>query len=125
MMHHPVTAAALLVMTVLVCSMMMMTCHAFAPMLTVRDHTSDTALEMGGFLDGKYDKSDIMKKEDDAMWIDDEPTAGGKKKEGWNPFKIAQSFEQPAKKKAAPAAKKAPPPPPAKKQPGFKFPWDK
>ena len=103
------------------------------------------ALFMGGFLDGKYDKSNIMKEEDDAMWIDD----GESSSEGWNPFKIISSFDKPKPKQSAPApppppakkaspapffasmnnkpkpeAKKAPEPETPKKQTGFKFPWD-
>ena len=102
-------------------------------------------LFMGGFLDGKYDKSNIMKQEDDAMWIDD----GESSSEGWNPFKIISSFDKPKPKQSAPApppppakkaspapffasmnnkpkpeAKKAPEPETPKKQTGFKFPWD-
>uniref|UniRef100_A0A7S1ZI50 Uncharacterized protein n=1 Tax=Trieres chinensis TaxID=1514140 RepID=A0A7S1ZI50_TRICV len=70
-------------------------------------------LEMGGFLDGKYGKSDIMKEEDDAMWIDENDTGPS-----WNPF---------AAKPAAKAAPKqaAPPPPVAKKPTGGGFPWQK
>ena len=95
--------------------------EAFAPANLSR--RSDTAVNMGGFLDGRVPKNDIMKKEDDAMWVDDgsEDTKSG----GWNPFEIAKSFEDPKKSKPAAAAKKQAPPPPAKKSGGFKMPWDK
>lgn len=80
---------------------------------------------MGGFLEGRVPKNDIMKKEDEAMWVDDEGSdseSGG----GWNPFKIASSFDSPKKKaapsKKGPAKKKEEP---SKKAGGFKMPWDK
>ena len=76
--------------------------QAFAPKsLSPR---SDTAVNMGGFLDGRVPKNDIMKKEDDAMWVDDgsEDTKSG----GWNPFAIAKSFDNPKKGKPAAAAAK-------------------
>jgi hypothetical protein len=79
---------------------------------------------MGGFLDGRVPKNDIMKKEDEAMWIDDGSSSGG----GWNPFKIAASLDKPKKpeSKASPKAKKASPPvEPKKKSGGLKMPWDK
>lgn len=78
----------------------------------------------GGFLDGSGKKSDVMKKEDDAMWIEDD---GGSSGGGiWNPFAIAKSLDDP-KPKQTPKAKQAAkaPPEPAKKSSGFKFPWDK
>jgi hypothetical protein len=80
---------------------------------------------MGGFMEGKVPKNDIMKKEDEAMWIDD--GSSDSNSGGWNPFAIAKSFDSPKKKASKPAvaAKKAPPPPPKKKASGFKMPWDK
>ncbi|KAL3910207.1 MAG: hypothetical protein SGARI_002237, partial [Bacillariaceae sp.] len=68
--------------------------------------------------------NDIMKDEDDAMWIDDgsEDTKSG----GWNPFATAKKDPKKKGKPAAAAAKKqAPPPPPKKNAGGFKMPWDK
>ena len=97
----------------------------FSPCCWVREgrcHLDSTALEMGGFLDGRVPKNDIMKREDDAMWVEDEESG---KSEGWNPFKIAASFDPPKKKagqkKIAPEPKEAPK---KKSAGGFKMPWD-
>ena len=96
--------------------------QAFAPQpLSQR---IDSAVNMGGFLDGRVPKNDIMKKEDDAMWVDD--GSQDSKSGGWNPFEIAKNFENPKKAKpAAAAAKKQATPPPKKNAGGFKMPWDK
>lgn len=96
--------------------------------------TGSPPLQMGGFLEGKGKKNEIMKNEDEAMWVDDgsESSSSG----GWNPFKIAASLDdidlnkprttgKPGARKPAiakaPAAKKEP----KKASGGFKFPWDK
>ena len=113
--------------------------EAFAP---TSSKSVDTKLY--NFLDGSQKKNDIMTREDDAMWVDDDDQGVN-----WNPF---------AAKKAPPMPKASTPPPPppaAKKAPaaspfsffakkstpepepvpepvepperagGFKFPWDK
>lgn len=97
---------------------------------TTMTSSSSSVLEMGGFLDGKGKKNDIMEKEDAAMWVDDEDDAGGAG--GWNPFaKKTVATKQPAAKKggkAAPPAKKGKPAvvePKKAADGGFKFPWDK
>mmetsp|Transcript_13735 Transcript_13735/g.20637 ORF Transcript_13735/g.20637 Transcript_13735/m.20637 type:complete len:137 (-) Transcript_13735:39-449(-) len=105
---------------------------------------TSSSLEMnGGFLNGR-DKSDIMKNEDDAMWVDDGDGDAGA---GWNPFGKKKAAPAPAPKKAAPepVAKPTPvakmqnpfapkkkvevpkeePIQEAPKKAGFKFPWDK
>jgi hypothetical protein len=69
-------------------------------------HRTSSALNMGGFLEGKGKKITIRDDEDAAMWFDD--GAGGR---------------TPSEKPKGPVKKeptKAPP-----KKPGFKFPWDK
>jgi hypothetical protein len=100
---------------------------------------TSSSLEMnGGFLDGR-EKNDIMKNEDDAMWVDDgDDSSGG----GWNPFgskkappepkkAVAKSVAKPvaAPKMQNPFAKKKvevpEPEPEAPKKASFKFPWDK
>lgn len=74
---------------------------------------------------GSAKKNDIMKNEDDAMWVEDadDKTSGG----GWNPFAIAKGLDDPKQAEARKARSKSPPPPPPepKKSGGFKFPWDK
>lgn len=65
---------------------------------------TSSALDMGGFLEGKGKRVTIRDDEDNAMWIDD--GAGGR-----------TPSEKP-KGKAAEPKKEA-------KKPGFKFPWDK
>lgn len=106
----------------------------------VRQSNRSSCLSMGGFLEGKGKKNEIMKREDEAMWVDEGDTGGG-----WNPFaKKAPAAKAPApaaKKAPASAAKKAPAlvnpfakkapvekavaAPPKKAASGFKFPWDK
>jgi len=96
---------------------------------------------MNGFLDGR-EKSNIMKQEDEAMWVDDGDDSGGG---GWNPFGSKKATPEPKKAvaKAVPkpvaapkmqnpfAPKKkveVPKPEPIKEAPkkaSFKFPWDK
>jgi|Transcript_26259 hypothetical protein len=66
---------------------------------------TSSALNMGGFLEGKGKKITIRDDEDGDMWFDD--GAGGR-----------VPSEKPKGKAAEP--KKEP-----KKSPGFKFPWDK
>lgn len=105
--------------------------EGFAPSSSV-SRTSSTVY-MGGFLNGRVPKNDIMKKEDDAMWVDD-GSSDDKKGGGWNPFDIAKSFDgnkktpTPKSKASAPAKKKgaaAAATPPKKTTGGFKMPWDK
>lgn len=76
---------------------------------------------------GSQKKNDIMKREDDAMWVedsDDKPSGGGG---FWNPFAIAKGLDDPDQVAARKARSNTPPPPPPepKKSGGFKFPWDK
>uniref|UniRef100_A0A7S0AX19 Uncharacterized protein n=1 Tax=Minutocellus polymorphus TaxID=265543 RepID=A0A7S0AX19_9STRA len=77
----------------------------------------------GGFLDGSGKKTDIMKREDDAMYVED---PSDKPSGGWNPFAIAKNLDDPKQVEARKARSKTPPPPPTepKKSGGFKFPWD-
>mmetsp|Transcript_26226 Transcript_26226/g.48808 ORF Transcript_26226/g.48808 Transcript_26226/m.48808 type:complete len:141 (-) Transcript_26226:445-867(-) len=102
---------------------------------------SSSCLNMGGFLDGSQKKSDIMQREDDAMWIDEDDAGPS-----WNPFAPKPKKDAPAPAPApAPAATKAstggfpwqkkkaaapPPPEPEPEKPkggsgAFKLPWDK
>ena len=77
---------------------------------------------------GSQKKSDIMQREDDAMWVedpDDKSSGGGG---FWNPFAIAKGLddaEQVATRKAKANSPAPAPPPEPKKSGGFKFPWDK
>ena len=76
---------------------------------------------------GSQKKSDIMQREDDAMWVEDpedKPSGGGG---FWNPFAIAKGLDDPDQVTTRKAKSKTPPPPPPepKKSGGFKFPWDK
>ena len=79
---------------------------------------------------GSQKKSDIMQREDDAMWIedpDDKPSGGGG---FWNPFAIAKGLDDADQVAARKARSNTPPPAPAPPEPkksggGFKFPWDK
>mmetsp|Transcript_24013 Transcript_24013/g.69006 ORF Transcript_24013/g.69006 Transcript_24013/m.69006 type:complete len:116 (+) Transcript_24013:52-399(+) len=81
----------------------------------------------GGFLNGSEKKSDLMQREDDAMWVEDpndeKSSAGG----GgfWNPFAIAKNLDDPKSNKKTPAQRAPQPPLKPKKSNGFKFPWDK
>ena len=65
---------------------------------------TSSALNMGGFLEGKGKRITIRDDEDAAMWFDD--GSGGR---------------VPSEKPKTPEPKKTP----KKKAPGFKFPWDK
>ncbi|KAG7367443.1 hypothetical protein IV203_030114 [Nitzschia inconspicua] len=86
---------------------------------------SETSVAMGGFLDGRVPKNDIMKKEDEAMWVDDGSDKEAKSG-GWNPFEIAKSFDKPKSKSSAPLKKKpSATPEPPKQTGGFKMPWGK
>ena len=113
--------------------------EAFAP---TSSKSVDTKLY--NFLDGSQKKNDIMTREDDAMWVDDDDQGVN-----WNPFaakkappmpKASTPPPPPPAAKKAPAAspfsffaKKSTPEPepvpepvePPKKAGGFKFPWDK
>ena len=73
---------------------------------------------------GSGKKTDIMKREDDAMYVED---PSDKPSGGWNPFAIAKNLDDPKQVEARKARSKSPPPPPPepKKSGGFKFPWDK
>ncbi len=98
--------------------------------------TTKTTTALNNFLDGGVKKNDIMQREDEAMWIDENDTGGG-----WNPFASKKKAPPPpVAKKAAPVAQKKaaaapsffgkkkstpPPTPPEPKASGFKFPWDK
>ena len=95
---------------------------------------SQTTTSLNNFLDGKFGKTDVMKREDEAMWVDDSDEVAN-----WNPFAKKKSTPPPPpppppKKAAAPSfsffGKKAPEPEPEPipeppKSSGFKFPWDK
>ena len=76
---------------------------------------------------GSQKKSDIMQREDDAMWVEDpnDKSSGGGGL--WNPFAIAKGLDDPDQVAARKARSNTPPPPPPepKKSGGFKFPWDK
>jgi hypothetical protein len=109
------------------CGLAQVQVQSFAPSPSVLScKESRTSVYMGGFLDGRVPKNDIMKKEDEAMWIDDGIDKDSKKG-GWNPFAIAKTFDKPKpkSKSTTPTNKKAPPSPPPKKTEGFKMPWDK
>ena len=73
--------------------------HAFATQQS-SSLSYSTSLQMGGFLDGRVPKNDIMKQEDDAMWIDD--GSDDNKAGGWNPFAVAKSFDKPKKTRICP-----------------------
>lgn len=108
--------------------------EGFAPSSSSSVSRTSSTVYMGGFLNGRVPKNDIMKKEDEAMWVDD-GSSDDKKGGGWNPFDIAKSFDgnkktPPKSKAAAPAKKKgaaaaAAATPPKKAAGGFKMPWDK
>ena len=98
---------------------------------TTRTASSETSssLEMNGFLDGRG-KNNIMKEEDEAMWVDDDDDSG------WNPFVNKKAQPVPVAKPVAapkmqnPFAPKKKVEVPIKEAPkkvlgGFKFPWDK
>jgi hypothetical protein len=121
---------------------------------SVGRRTTTTSIGMGGFLEGRMPKNDIMKREDDAMWVEDDEAS---KKDGgqpWNPFTksnknnnnnnqkaagagIAPSLlaaQAPKRKVVASTTNKkkttgtAPSPtatPPKKNGNAFKMPWDK
>mmetsp|Transcript_21788 Transcript_21788/g.32060 ORF Transcript_21788/g.32060 Transcript_21788/m.32060 type:complete len:132 (+) Transcript_21788:198-593(+) len=116
--------------------------HGFTIPSSTSPQRTSTALN-GGFLDGGKKKTDIMQREDDAMWVDDGDSSSGG---GWNPFaakpkaapkaaapkaviekapaSIKKPMSMPWQKKPAPKPVVEPTPEPPKPA-GFKFPWDK